>query len=117
DSELLPELAPERLDQRFAAVDAAARQQPVLLPRLLLAAQEDPALPSEDGADADPRLHQRPDDPKPPLPRSLGGSSSTSCSSTGGTGRITSWAIRIPGSITNVSARSWFTRFTRSSPR
>ena len=58
DRELLAQLAPERLDQRLADVDAASRQQPVLLARLLLAAEQHPALPAEDRRDADARLHQ-----------------------------------------------------------
>ena len=45
-------------------------QQPVLLARLLLPAEQHPPLPAEDRADPDPRLHQ-PDDPKPSAPRSL----------------------------------------------
>ena len=45
------------------------------------------------------------DDPKPRTPRSDSGSSSTSTSSTSGSGRITSCAIRIPGSTTNGLTR------------
>ena len=45
------------------------------------------------------------EEPKPRTPRSLSGSSSTSASSSSGTGRTTSWAIRIPGSTTNGLAR------------
>src|SRR5882672_3278243 len=103
DAELLAQLASQRFDQRLAAVHAASRQQPVLLVRLLLTAEEHPPLPAEDRADADARLHQWRDEPKPRTPRSLSGSSSTSTNSMSGTGRMTSCAIRMPGSTTNGS--------------
>ena len=61
--------------------------------------------------------HQCPDEPKPPSPRSLPGSSSTSRSVESGTPTTTSWAIRMPGSTTNASRGSVFCRITRSSPR
>ncbi len=92
-ADLLLELAPQRLDEAFAAVDAAARQQPVLAaPGLLVPAEQDAALPAEDGRDPDARLerHQWAELPKPFSPRSLAGSS---CTSTGGgvaTGTTTS---------------------------
>ena len=72
--------------QRLAAVDPAARQQPVLLARLLLAAEQHAVLPAQERRDADARLHQCRDDPKPRTPRSDSGSSSTSTSSTSGSG-------------------------------
>ncbi len=103
DPELLAQLPAQRLDQRLPHVDTAARQQPVLLARLLLAAEQHAPLPEQDRRDTDPRLHQCFEEPKPRSPRSLAGSSSTSTSSSRGTGRTTSWAIRIPGSTTNVS--------------
>ena len=83
---LLRQLAVERLDERLAAAQAAAGQQPVLAAALLVAAEKDRAVPSQHGGDADPRLgsHQAPEEPRPPSPRSLGGSSSTSTSSTDG---------------------------------
>ena len=57
------------------------------------------------------------DEPKPRTPRSLSGSSSTSTGSSSGTGSTTSCAIRIPGSTTNGSRASVFSRTTRTSPR
>src|SRR4051794_35436891 len=90
DAELLPQLAPERLDERLAGVDAAAGEQPVLLVRLLLAAEQDAPLPAKDRAHTDARLHQWWDDPKPRTPRSVAGSSSTSTRSTSGIGSTTS---------------------------
>src|SRR5579862_5858233 len=85
DPELLAQLTTQRLDECLATVDAASRQQPILLPRLLLTAEEHPPLPAEDRADPDPWLRQCPVDPKPSAPRSPAGSSSTSTISTGGT--------------------------------
>src|SRR5439155_7542452 len=116
--ELLAELAPERRGQRLAAVDAAAGQQPVLTPGLLLPAEEDAVLPAHEHRDAEAGLsHQRAEEPKPRTPRSDCGSSSTSTSSTSGSGRITSCAIRIPGSTTNALCRSVLSRLIFSSPR
>ena len=65
DPDLLRELAVQRVDEALARVDAAARQQPVLLSRLLVPAEQHPALPAQDRRDADARLgaHQAPDDP------------------------------------------------------
>ena len=87
EPELLAELAPERLVERLAAVDAAAGQQPVLLARLLLAAEQHAVLPAEQrrrrGRAASDQCR---DEPKPRTPRSDSGSSSTSTSSTSGTG-------------------------------
>src|SRR5437870_12785331 len=45
--------------------------------------------------------HSLSEEPKPPDPRSLSGSSATSVSSGPGTATTTSCAIRIPGSTTN----------------
>src|SRR5207245_3675594 len=117
DAELLTELTAQRLDQRLPRVDAAARQEPVLLVGLLLPAEQHPPLPAKDRRDADPGLHQWREEPKPRTPRSLSGSSSTSTSSTSGIGTITSWAIRIPGSTRNDSRGSVLSSVTRSSPR
>src|SRR5437588_3641591 len=117
DPELLAQLAAERLDQRLAGVDSAAGQQPVLLVGLLLTAEQHAPLPAEDRADADARLHQWCEEPKPRTPRSLSGSSSTSTSTTSGIGRTTSCAIRMPGSTTNGACASVLIRFTSSSPR
>jgi hypothetical protein len=57
DTQLLAQLAAQRLDQRLAAVDAAARQQPVLLARLLLPAEQDAPLPADHRAHSDARVH------------------------------------------------------------
>ena len=87
DADLLGELAVEGVDEALAGVDAAARQQPVLLAVLLVPAEEDARLPAQDRRDADPRLgHQWRDEPKPRTPRSLSGSSSTSTGSSSGSG-------------------------------
>src|SRR6185295_10100652 len=99
----------ERLGQRLARLDAAAREEPVLAAVLLVAAEQDPVAPAQQRRDADARLVHR-DDPKPRTPRSLSGSSSTSCSSSSGTASTTSCAIRMPGSTTNGSTRSVLSR-------
>src|SRR5205085_11529139 len=117
DRQLLAQLAAQRLHQRLSLIDAAAGQQPVLLLRLLLTAQQDATLPAKHRADAQARVHQRPVDPKPAAPRSEPGSSSTSTGSTPGTGSTTSCAIRIPGSTTNASCPSVLRSATFSSPR
>ena len=119
ETRLLGQLSVQRLDERLAAPDAPARKEPVLAAALLVATEEDRAVPSQHGGDADPRLrpHQAPDEPRPPSPRSLAGSSSTSTSSTDGSSTITSCAIRIPGSTTNGSVRSVLRRMTLTSPR
>src|SRR5512142_173562 len=46
DPHLLLELPPERFDEALAAVDTAARQEPVLTSRLLVPAQEDSPFPT-----------------------------------------------------------------------
>src|SRR5207245_4286743 len=46
DADLLGELALERVDEALAGVDAAAWQQPVLLARLLVPAEQDRAAPT-----------------------------------------------------------------------
>src|SRR6266508_3804024 len=76
---LLLELVTERIDERLSRVDAAARQQPVLAPRLLLADEEDPGLPPQDHGHADAGFHHTArEEPNPRTPRSLAGRSSTS---------------------------------------
>ena len=117
EAELLLQLATQRSDQRLAAVHATPGQQPVLAAGLLLPAEEDPVLPVDQRRDPDARRAHAAVDPKPRTPRSDSGSSSTSIKSTSGTGRTTSWAIRIPGRTTNASRRSVFSRATLSSPR
>src|SRR5712691_3356037 len=118
DSDLLGELALERVDQALARVHAAAGKQPVLLARLLVPAEQDRPAPVEHGRHADARFgrHAR-DDPKPRSPRSLSGNSSTMSSSTAGSWRMTSCAMRIPGSTSNASSRSVLSSTTRTSPR
>src|SRR5204862_4863657 len=89
DPHLLRELPAQGVDEALAAVDAAARQQPVLAAsRLLVPAEEHPSFPTEDGGDADTRLerHQWAELPKPRSPRSLAGSSVTSTGSGVATG-------------------------------
>src|SRR5207245_4296464 len=87
DPDLLCELPVQRVDEAFAAVDAAAGKQPVLPPRLLVTAEEHAPLPLQDRRDPDARLRSLhvADDPKPRTPRSLEGSYSTSTRSTSGT--------------------------------
>src|SRR5205814_471298 len=114
---LLAELPHEGLHQALPSLHAAAGQQPVLLARLLLPAEQDPALPEQERGDAEARLHQRSEEPKPRTPRSDSGSSSTSTSSTSGSGTTTSCAMRMPGSTRKVSRGSVFSSATRSSPR
>src|SRR4029077_4100798 len=99
--------APRRV---LAPGRSAARTQPVLAAGLLLPQEQDAVLPAQEHADPEPRLVQDAEDPKPRTPRSDAGSSSTSRSSTSGTGRMTSCAIRIPGSTTNGSRRSVLSR-------
>src|SRR5947208_3375657 len=62
DSELLPELSVQRIDQALARVHAPARQQPVLLAGLLVAAEQHPVVPAQQRRDADPGLS--PHDPR-----------------------------------------------------
>src|SRR5206468_7956258 len=62
DSELLPELAVEGIDQALPRVHAPARQQPVLLAGLLVAAKQHAVVPAQQRRDADPRLS--PHDPR-----------------------------------------------------
>src|SRR4029453_12975970 len=95
DSHLLEQLAPERVDERLARVDAAAWQEPVLASRLLVAAEQDEVLPTQERGDTDAGfdVHQcLPEEPKPPSPRSLSGSASTSRRAAPGTATTTSWA-------------------------
>ena len=117
DPHLLPQLAVEGVDEAFARVHPAAREEPVLAAALLVPAEQDAPLPAQDRGDPDARLHHGCEEPKPRTPRSLSGSSSTSASSSSGTGRTTSWAIRIPGSTTKGSRASVLRRTTRISPR
>src|SRR2546430_10471638 len=56
DSELLPELSVQRIDQALPRVHAPARQQPVLLAGLLVAAEQHPVVPTQQRRDADPGL-------------------------------------------------------------
>ena len=110
DPDLLGDLAVERVHQRLARVDAAAREQPDVPPALVVAAEQDAVAPAQERRDADPglapsrRLASTPDEPRPPAPRSVSGSSSTSSSRTDAASTRTSCAIRIPGSTTNGSA-------------
>src|SRR5262249_49534147 len=101
------------------AAHAAARQQPVLAAALLVAAEEDPAVPEQDCGDANPRLgpHRTPEEPKPLSPRSVAVSSTASTTSTSTAGTTRSCAIRIPGSTANVCSVSVLSTITRSSPR
>src|SRR5687767_9123417 len=108
DPHLLGELPTERVHQRLARVDAAAREEPDVPPALVVAAEQDPVAPAEERRDADARFHPhqgalavRPDDPWPRVPRSVSDSSSSSSSLTPATSTSTSCAIRIPGSTTN----------------
>src|SRR3954454_16822168 len=116
---LFAQLAVQRVLEALARVDAAAGQKPVLATVLLVAAEQDPVLPAEDGGDADARLHRHQwlELPKPRSPRSLSGSDSTSTGSTPGISMIRSCAMRMPGSTTTVSLASVLWRITFSSPR
>src|SRR5205823_5520660 len=99
-------------------IDAAAWEEPVLASAgLLVAAEEDPVLPAQHGGYANAWLLHYDDDPKPRTPRSLSGSSATSTGSTPVTGMTTSCAMRMPGSTTNSSRASVFSKMMRSSPR
>src|SRR5262249_23618281 len=108
DADLFRQLPVQRVDEALAGMDTATGQEPVLLPRLLVPAQQHTSLPSQDRGDADTRLdpHHSAVEPKPRAPRSVSGSSSTSFNSSSGIARTTSCAIRIPGSTTNRSTRS-----------
>src|SRR3954447_712075 len=119
DTDLLGELAVQRVDERLARVDSPTGQKPAVAAGLFMPAEEDPPLPAQHRGDADAwlRAHQSFDEPNPRTPRSLSGSDSTSTVATSGTGTTTSWAIRIPGSTTNDSRRSVFSNATRISPR
>ena len=116
---LLRELALQRLDQRLPAANASTGQEPVLTPSLLVPDEQDRPVPAQERGNPDARLgtHRQPDEPSPPTPRSLGGSSVTSTSSIGGSSTTTSWAIRIPGSTRKGSSRSVLWRITLISPR
>src|SRR6478735_1437931 len=117
---LLRQLALQRVDECLAARDAAPGQQPVLAAALLVANEENRPAPVQERRDPDARLGAHgylPEEPRPPAPRWLSGSSSTSTSSIRGSSTTTSWAMRIPGSTTNVSSRSVLCRITLISPR
>jgi hypothetical protein len=62
DSRLLAELSMECLNQGLSALNATSGQQPVLLPALLVAAEQDRVVPPEQGRHSDSRLrpHVRP---------------------------------------------------------
>src|SRR5260221_10467729 len=80
-ADLLLELAAQRLNEALAAVHATAGQQPVLAAAgLLVPAEKDALLPTEERGDTDARLerHQAEELPKPFPPRSVSGSSVTS---------------------------------------
>src|SRR6266545_3811190 len=119
DPDLLRQLAVEGVDEALARVHTATREQPVLLPALLVTTEKDASPPAQDRRDTDPRLswHHDADEPKPRTPRSVAGSSSTSIGSGSATGMTTSCAIRIPGSTTKAWSLSVFSRTTRSSPQ
>src|SRR5262249_62354210 len=71
DADLLAELPVESGDEALPRVHAPARQQPVLPARLLVADEEDAAVPAQDRRDPDPRLRAHPPQgPQPPAPRS-----------------------------------------------
>ena len=113
DADLLAQLAVQRVDEAFARVDPASRQEPVLAaPRLLVAAEQDPVLPAQQRRDADAGLERQSDGRRaeaahaalavgqlPDLDRIDAGDQLT-----------TSCAIRIPGSTTKVSRASVFSR-------
>ena len=56
EPELLAELAVQRLLERLPSLDAAAGEQPVLLARLLLPAEQHAVLPAHERRDPDARL-------------------------------------------------------------
>src|SRR5207247_11043025 len=56
DADLLVELAPERVGEALARVDAAAGQQPRLAPGLLVPDEQHAVVPAQDRGDADPWL-------------------------------------------------------------
>src|SRR5437588_7664410 len=56
DPELLPELAVQGIDQALPRVHSSTRQQPVLLPGFLVAAQQHTFVPAQQRRDPDPRL-------------------------------------------------------------
>src|SRR4249919_1225832 len=64
DAELLLELSAQPLQEAFARVDTTAGQQPVLLSRLLVAAEEEPVAPAKHGRDANPWLAEHVSDLK-----------------------------------------------------
>src|SRR5262249_17780032 len=74
-TDLFVQLAAECLYQALASVHAAAREQPVALVALLVAAQEHAVTPAQDGRDSDAGLAgHAPEDPKPAAPRCVSGS-------------------------------------------
>src|SRR3712207_8002569 len=56
---LFRSLAVERVDEALARVDAAAREQPVLLSRLFVTTQQDPVLPAERSEEHTSELQSR----------------------------------------------------------
>ena len=76
DPDLLGDLAAERVHQRLAGVDAAAREQPDVPPSLVVPAEQDAVAPAEERRDADPRLrHHRASRVRPCASPSTSGSS------------------------------------------
>src|SRR6059036_158647 len=118
DPDLLRDLAPKSVHEALSGVDAAPGQEPVLLAGLLVATEQNAPAPAKHRRHPDPRLSAHaPDDPKPPAPRSVAGSSSTSTRRVWATARTTSCATRMPGSTRNASAASVFKSVTSTSPR
>ena len=116
---LLPQLAPQRVDEALTQAHAPAREQPDLAgrPSRVEAAGCDPASAESRTREFwAPSSRHVDDEPNPWVPRSLAVSSSTSTRRTAATGTTTSCATRIPGSTEKASSPV-FRRTIRISPR
>ena len=118
DPDLLGDLALERVHQRLARVNAAAREQPDVAPALVVPAEQDAVTPPEERRDADPRLRaDHPDEPNPAAPRSLARELLQLDQVHARRLDRTSCAILIPGSTTKASCLSVLSMITFNSPR
>src|SRR4029077_8168068 len=119
---LLGQLSSESHVQRLPLLHSASRQEPVRPVALPLLTQKHRVAVAQERGDSDARgaAHggePTADEPKPRCARCEPGSSSVSVTRTSGSASTTSWAIRSPEAIRNVSEASVFRRTTRISPR
>src|SRR3954452_11698412 len=119
---LLGELTGQGDVERLPLLHPSSREQPVRAVALSLLAQKHQVAVAQERGDPDARCaahggEPTADDPNPRPARCDSGSSSVSVIRSSGSARMTSWAMRSPGSTRKVSEASVFRRTTRISPR